>query len=185
MAGIDGKGVGEGGEFAQGAGQFAGIAAGQIGAAGSASEEGVAGEEGPVGFEPEADAAGGVAGGVEHRPARAGQIQDIAFRHGDQGGVGAGRSGIEAGQVVSRREAPGGVARVQIHGSGMNVGQRGERGDMIHVAVRQQIGNDDGLHFLEAGQQLGGVIARIQDNGFTRAGVGDQITIFFDKPGDP
>ncbi len=92
MSGVDRKGVGEGGEFAEGAGEFAGVAAGQVGAAGGASEERVAGEEGPVGFEPEADAAGGVAGGVEHRPARAGQFQDIAFRHGAEGGVGAGRA---------------------------------------------------------------------------------------------
>lgn len=62
----DDGGVGEWEQFlVDGVDEGAGVAAGQVGAADGSGEEGVAGEEEILGGKVEADAALGVAGGVE------------------------------------------------------------------------------------------------------------------------
>lgn len=66
MAGYDGDLVGEGEEgVMDGLDELPGVASGEVGAAYRASEEGVPGEEQGLLGEIEADAALGVAGGVE------------------------------------------------------------------------------------------------------------------------
>lgn len=74
---------------------------------------------------------------------------------------------------------------MQINGRGAGCRQWREGADVIDVAVCQQIGHDDGVHLIEADQQLCGVVTGIDDHGLASGGIGDQITIFFDKPRNP
>ena len=126
MAGIDRQVFGQGGELAQGAGQGAGVAAGQVGAAGGAAEQRVAGEQGVVVLEFPADAAGGVAGGFDDRPARPGEFEDVAFLDEDEGALGFIGGVVEAGEVVLVGKAPRGVPRMDVDGGGTGGGEGGE-----------------------------------------------------------
>lgn len=73
MAWDDGDVVGEGEEtLVDGSEKLVGVASGQVGTAYGAGEEGVSGEEESLGREVEADAAFGVAGGVEDGASEAG-----------------------------------------------------------------------------------------------------------------
>ena len=179
VAGVDGKVVGQGGELAEGAGEGARVAAGEVGAAGGAAEEGVAGEEGLVVVEQPADAAGGVAGGFEDFPEGVAEFEGGVFGDVDDGAVWGGGGVVEAGEVVAGGEAPGGVEGVDVDGSGEGAGEFGKGGEVVDVAVGEQVGDDDGVEFAETGQKLGGVVAGIDHDGLAGGGVVDEVTIFF------
>ena len=184
VAGIEGPVAGEGDKFAQGAGQGSGVAAGEVGATGGALKEGISGEEGPVVLQAPADSPGGVSGGFQDRPAGAGQFQGGVFHDRYQRRGGGFRSVIEAGKGVAGRKAPGGIEGMEIDGRRVCLAEVGEGGDVVDMAVGEQIGHHGGTSFLEVADQLRGVIARVQNDGFARGGVRDEITIFFDKTGD-
>ena len=96
MAWIDRQVSGKRGQLAEGAGQGAGIAAGQVGAADGAAEKRIAGEEGVVVLELPADAARSVAGGFDDGPARAGEFEDGAFLDMNNGPIGLGWGVVES-----------------------------------------------------------------------------------------
>ena len=74
--------------------ELAGVAAGEVGATYGAGEEGVAGEEEGLVGKIEADAALGVAGGVEDGAAEAGDGDKLAVVEGVVGGGGASGVGM-------------------------------------------------------------------------------------------
>lgn len=147
MAGIDGPVAGKRGELAEGPGQGARVAAGEVGAAGGALEEGVSGEESAVTLEFPADAAGSVAGSLDDGPAGAGELEDGALQDREEGAGGCFGDVIEAGEVVLGAEAPGGVFRMDVDGRGEDGGEGGEGGEVVHMAVGQEIGDDCGAEF--------------------------------------
>ena len=179
MAGKDAQVFGKGGQLAQGKGEGAGIAAAEIGAAGGSSEEGIAGEQRAVGVQPEADAAGGVAGSFDYGPASAGEFEDGGFADVPEGGWGCGGGIVEAGEEIDAGEAPIGVEGVDENGSGTGLGEGGEGGNVVHVAMGQEVGDDDGIHCVQSGGEAGGVVAGIDDDGFAGGGIGNEVTIFF------
>ena len=179
MAGQDAQVVRKGSQFAQGPGEGAGIAAAQVGAAGGSAEEGVAGEQHAVGIQAETYAAGGVAGGFDHGPAGAGKVEDGGFADVPDGGARRVGGFVEAGKEIDSGEAPFGVEGVDENGSGPDGREGCEGGNVVHVAMGQEIGDDDGIHFVQAGGEAGGIVAGIDDDGFARGGIGNEVTIFF------
>lgn len=184
VAGEDAGDVGKGEEaVVDGAEELAGVAAGEVGAADGVGEEGVTGEEEVVLGEEEAEAAGGVAGSVEDGggDARssgieggAAQVELLAVANGDGavvGGAEVGRGDVGGGDAdpagldvhhADERE----VDLVVEDGSAGELFEAPGAGDVVDVGV----GNDDLLDgeavFFEEGDDVGDVVAGVDDDGF-------------------
>ena len=68
---------------------------------------------------------------------------------------------------------------MDVDGRGEDGVEFGEGGEVVHMAVGQQIGHDVGAEFAQAGGELGAVVAGIDHHRPARGGVGGEITIFF------
>ena len=89
------------------------------------------------------------------------------------------RSDIKTGEFVSGREAPCGILGVKMDRGGKQGRQFCRRGNMIDMAVGEQIGHHSDVEFAQSHDELLGVIAGIDHNGLAGDGVGHEITIFF------
>ena len=108
--------------------ELAGVAAGEVGAADGAGEEGVSGEEEGLVGEVEADAAFGVAGGVEDGAGDAGDGDEFAVCEGVVGWVDLGGGDAEpAGLDVHHRDQGQVELVVEDGGAGELLELRGRR----------------------------------------------------------
>ena len=150
-----------------GAQELLGISSGKIRSADGTGEESVSGDqEGMVG-KVEADAALGVAGGVEHGSRDARDRQDLAvakrsIRWGDLGG-----GHLEPGGLDIHHLDQGQIVLVVVDGSPGELLETLSSGDMVDMSM----GDDDGLHSkavaLDDGLDGRNVVPGIDDDGFT------------------
>lgn len=125
-----------------------------------------------------------MAGGFDDGPLGAGKVEALVVGDGMDGAGRAAGGGVHAGDAVFGGEAPLGVEGVEIDGGGMGVGEVGEGGEVVNMAVGEEVGDDDGVGVADVAEEEGGVIAGINDDGLAGLGVGDEVAIFFDKAGD-
>jgi hypothetical protein len=146
--------------------EFAGVAAGKVGAADGAREEGVSGEEEGLLGKVEADAAFCVAGSVEDGSGEAGDGDDFAVvegvvGRGDFGGGDAEPAGLD-GHDFDLSDV---VLVVEDGGAGELLEAEGA-GDVVDVGVGDDDLLDGELVLLEEGDDAGDVGAGIDDDGF-------------------
>ena len=187
MTGDDFGGVGQGPKMVMdGVQQLAGVASGQVGAADGAGEESVSGDEEALLGKVEADAALGVAGGVEDGAGEAGRslVWWGAVEFGLGAGLKAGADGDEAavGEVVVGRGDLGGgdtepagldvdhlnqgeIVLVVKHGGAGDLLEALSAGDVVDVGVGDEDLLDGELVLLQQGQDAADVIAGIDHDG--------------------
>jgi hypothetical protein len=162
----DGNVIGKGEEgVVDGFDELAGVAAGEIGSANGAGEEGVSREEKSLLGEIEADAAFGVAGGVEDGAGQASNGNDLAiFEVGVRRGHFRGRDSEPSGLNVHHFDQGQIVLVVEDRRSG-ELFEALRSGDMVDVSV----GDDDLLYgevvMLQSADDAGDVVAGINDDG--------------------
>jgi hypothetical protein len=169
VAGDDCDLVGEGEEaVVDGGEELVGVAAGEVGAADGAGEEGVSGEEEGLVGKVEADAALGVAGGVEDGAAEAGDGDEFAVVEGvvgggDLGGGDAEPAGLDVHHFYQREI----VLIVEDGGSGEALEALGS-GDVVDVGVGDDDLLDGEVVLVEDGDDAGDLVAGVDDDGFER-----------------
>jgi hypothetical protein len=168
VAGDDCDLIGEGEEtVVDGGDELAGVAAGEVGAADGAGEKGVSGEkEGLVG-QVEADAALGVARGVEDGAAETGDGDELAVVEGvvggggDLGGGDAEPTGLDVHHFYQGKI----VLVVEDGGSGEALEALGS-GDVVDVGVGDDDLLDGEVVLIEDGDDAGDLVAGVDDDGF-------------------
>ncbi len=143
-----------------------GVASGEVGAAYGAGEEGVSGDEKGVVGEVEADAALGVAGGVEDGAGESGDgdgaaVGEVVVGGGDLGGGDAEPAGLDVhhfdqGEIELVVEDGGSGELLEAVGSG----------DVVDVGVGDDDLLDGEVVAVEDGRDAGDVVAGIDDDGF-------------------
>jgi hypothetical protein len=152
--------------FVEGADDLLAVAAGEVGAADGAGEESVSCEEEIFGSEVEADAAFGMARGVEDAGGVAGDPDDGAVFEGGVGGQDFGRGDAEPGGLLVHYGELGQVVLVEENGCACGFFEAGGAADVVDMGV----GDDDLLEgeFVagEDGKDLRDVVAGVDDHGF-------------------
>ena len=177
--------VGEGEErIADGFEELLGVASGEVGAADRAGKEGVSGEEKGLLREIEADAALGVAGGVEDGACQAGDGDDLAVFEagvwrGDFRGGNAEPSSLnihhpDQGQVVLVVEDGRSGEALEALGSG----------DVVDVGVGDDDLLDRELMLFEGTDDAGDVVAGIDDDGFAGGFVAKDGAVALERADD-
>jgi uncharacterized membrane protein len=144
---------------------LAAIPAGEISAADAVAEEGIAGDEFTLGGHPEADAALGVAGGVEHVDFSGADEEFVAVLHWDIDGYGFRSAHAEPCGLHVEHSLQFGVLEVHIYGGAGGELEFLGAADVIDVGV----GDHDGGHGeavpLEDFEDAVDFVAGIDDHG--------------------
>ena len=178
VAGMDGEGGGKTGEAVEGFDHEVRLGAGEIDAAVGSGEEGVAGDEDLMFVGQQADAAGGVAGGVEDGEGEVAE-GDFGTLFEEGSGVGGLPGKIEAEGLGLGGFDHGSVGRVDEEGRAGVLNERGVVGDVTPVAVGVEDGVDGGVEIGGGGgEDGGGVLAGIDGEGV--AVKDDQVGISVD-----
>ena len=165
VAGDDGGRIGQGQEpIVDGPDDFALVAAGQVGAANRAGKESVAGKEQLLGREVEADAALGVARGVQYFSGKVGQpdleaVVGAGVRRCDFGRLDAQPSGL-CGHDFELRQ----VVLVEEDGSTGGALEQHRSADMVDVGVGDDDLLEDQAMIGQTGQDFGDIVPRVDDN---------------------
>jgi hypothetical protein len=181
VAGDDEGVVGEGEEMGvDGAEEGFEVAAGEVGAADGSGEEGVSGEEETVLGEVEADAALGVAGGVVDGGGEAFDADGGAFGEVDVGGEDLGGFHAEPACLdVHHGDEREVVLVVEDGGSGEAFEFLGS-GDVVDVGVGDDDLLDGEVVLGEEGEDVGDVVAGIDDDGLEGGFVAEEGAVAAD-----
>jgi hypothetical protein len=179
----DSRLVGQGEQsVVEGAEDLAAVAAGEVGATDGAGEERVAGEEKILRREVQADAALGVSWGVEDAGGVAGDAGGAAVFGAGVGGNDFGRWDAKPSCLLIHHRKLGQVVLVEQNGSARGLLQARCSADVVDVAV----GDDDLLEgeavFVEKGENLGDIVARVDDHGFAGGLVAENGAVALQRP---
>jgi hypothetical protein len=168
-------------DAAHGAKQLLPVSTGQVGPPDAEAEQGVTGEDNALFLAVKANAAGGMAGGLQHLELDTANAELLAFAHELQVEVLArlscklwGEAGWQAARLEERQ-----VSWVQVNWRGGKFAEWGQCADVVKVRVGEQDSGKCGLGRGKGLQDSGGIIGWVDDYGFAAGGV--DITIGLER----